>query len=149
MKTHLIHLHKEIVKKYSKKQCCGSYLFISFILDPGSWLLLFVVLPFFVAKILQNWKLYCVWTGTEKKNCANWHRLQYFLPKKLPPSSQKYGLGIRDAGSGIRKNLSRIQGSKKHWITGWGSGIWDLEKTYLGSRGQKGNGSRVRISNTG
>jgi hypothetical protein len=46
--------------------------------------------------------------------------LQYFLPKKLSLSSQKYGLGIRDPRSGIRnprsgkKNLSQTPGSKKH-----------------------------------
>ncbi len=31
---------------------------------------------------------------------------------------------------------------------GLGSGIRDPEKTYSGSRGQKGTGSRVRIRNT-
>jgi hypothetical protein len=31
-------------------------------------------------------------------------------------SSQKYGFGIRDPGSEIRKNLSRIPGSKRHRI---------------------------------
>jgi hypothetical protein len=39
--------------------------------------------------------------------------------QKLSLSSQKYGFGIRDP-----------------------------EKTYSGSRGQKGNGSRIRIRNT-
>jgi hypothetical protein len=32
---------------------------------------------------------------------------------------------------------------------GLGSGIRDPEKTYSGSRGQKGTGSRIRIRNTG
>ncbi len=45
--------------------------------------------------------------------------LQNFVPKKLSLSSQKYGFGIRDP-----------------------------EKTYSGSRGQKGIGSRIRIHNT-
>jgi hypothetical protein len=31
---------------------------------------------------------------------------------------------------------------------GLGSEIWDPEKTYSGSRGQKGTGSRIRICNT-
>jgi hypothetical protein len=50
-------------------------------------------------------------------------RLLKFLPKKLSPSPQKYGFRIRDPGSeirdprsGIRKNLFRIQGSKRHRI---------------------------------
>ncbi len=39
-------------------------------------------------------------------------------PKQLSLSSQKYGLGIRDSRSGLRKNLSRIldPGVKKHRI---------------------------------
>jgi hypothetical protein len=49
-----------------------------------------------------------------------------FLTKKLSLSSQKYRLGIRDPGSGIRKKP-----------------IPDP-----GSRGQKGTGSRIRIRNT-
>jgi hypothetical protein len=32
---------------------------------------------------------------------------------------------------------------------GLGAGIRDPEKTYSGSRGQKGTGSRIRIRNTG
>jgi hypothetical protein len=50
-----------------------------------------------------------------------------FLPKKLSLSSQKYGFGIRDPGSGIRQKPIRI-----------------LDP---GSRGQKGTGSRIRIRN--
>jgi hypothetical protein len=53
--------------------------------------------------------------------------LSYLLPKKLSLRSQKYRLGTgRDPGSEI----------------------WNLEKTYLGSRGQKSTGSRIRIRNT-
>jgi hypothetical protein len=53
-----------------------------------------------------------------------------FYPKKLSLSSQKYGFGIRDPGSG--KNLFRIPdpGVKKAQDPG--------------SRGQKGTGSRIR-----
>jgi hypothetical protein len=50
-----------------------------------------------------------------------------FYPKKLALRSQKYGFGIRDLRSGIRKKP-----------------IPDS-----GSRGQKGTGSRIRIRNTG
>ncbi len=42
-----------------------------------------------------------------------------FLPKKLSLNSQKYGVGIRDPRSGIRKKIysgSQIQGSKRHRI---------------------------------
>ncbi len=51
----------------------------------------------------------------KKKIWANFQRLLKVLPKELSLSSQKYGLGI-----------------------------WDPVKTYSGSRGQKGTGSRIR-----
>ncbi len=50
-----------------------------------------------------------------KKNRPIYKELENFLPKKLSLSSQKYGLGIRDLGSG--KNLVRIPESKRHRIT--------------------------------
>jgi hypothetical protein len=37
----------------------------------------------------------------------------------------------------------------KKWVWDPGSEIQDPEKTYSGSRGQKGTGSRIRIRNTG
>jgi hypothetical protein len=37
----------------------------------------------------------------------------------------------------------------KIWVWDPGSEIRDPEKTYSGSRGQKGTGSRIRIRNTG
>jgi hypothetical protein len=55
----------------------------------------------------------------KKKFGPIFKELKNFLPKKLSLSSQKYGFGIRDP-----------------------------EKTYPGNRGQKGTGSRIRISNT-
>jgi hypothetical protein len=48
-----------------------------------------------------------MWANLQKK-------LLNFLPKTLSLSSQKYRFGIRYQGSG--KNLSRIQGSKRHRI---------------------------------
>ncbi len=36
----------------------------------------------------------------------------------------------------------------KIWIWDPGSEIWDPVKTYSGSRGQKGTGSRIQIRNT-
>jgi hypothetical protein len=63
----------------------------------------------------------------KKKIWANFQRLKNFLLKKLSLCSQKYGFGIRDPRSGIRKKP-----------------IPDP-----GSRGQKGTGSRIRIRNTG
>jgi hypothetical protein len=54
-----------------------------------------------------------------KKFGPIFQKLLKFLPKKLSPSPQKYGFGIRDPGSEIRDP---------------GSGIRDSEKTYSGSR---------------
>jgi hypothetical protein len=56
----------------------------------------------------------------KKKMWANFQRIIEHFPQKFSLSSQKYGFGIRDP-----------------------------EKTYSGSRGQKGTGSRIRIRNTG
>jgi hypothetical protein len=50
----------------------------------------------------------------KKKIWANFQRIIELLPKKLSLSSQKYGFGIQDLGSG--KNLFRIQESKRHRI---------------------------------
>jgi hypothetical protein len=55
----------------------------------------------------------------EKNFFPIFQELLKFLPKKLSPSPQKYGFGIRDP-----------------------------EKTYSGSRGQNGTGPRIRIRNT-
>jgi hypothetical protein len=57
--------------------------------------------------------------GMLKKFGPIFKELYNFLLKKLSLSSQKYGFGI-----------------------------WDPEKTYPGSRGQKSTGSRIRIRNT-
>ncbi len=64
----------------------------------------------------------------KKKFCVICKESQNFLPKKLSLRSQKYGFGIRDPESGIRKKPIPDPGS------------W--------SRGQKGTGSRIRIRNT-
>jgi hypothetical protein len=56
-----------------------------------------------------------------KKMWANFQRIIELLTQKLSLSSQKYGFGIRDPGSG--KNLFQIPDP--------------------GSRGQKGTGSRI------
>ncbi len=50
---------------------------------------------------------------------ANFQRIKELFTQKLSINSQKYGFGIRDPRSGIRKKTysgSRIQGSKKHRI---------------------------------
>jgi hypothetical protein len=62
----------------------------------------------------------------KKKIWANFQRIKELFTKKLSKSSQKYGLGIRDPRTGIRKKP-----------------IPDP-----GSRGQKGTGSQIRIRNT-
>ncbi len=62
---------------------------------------------------------YFIFDMLKKKIWPIFQELLKFLPKKLSPSAQKYGFGIRDPRSGIRdpeKNLSRIQGSKRHRI---------------------------------
>jgi hypothetical protein len=59
----------------------------------------------------------------KKKFGPIFQELLKFLPKKLSPSPQKYGFGIRDP-------------SRKKPIPD------------PGSRGQKGTGSRIRIRNT-
>ncbi len=63
----------------------------------------------------------------EKKMGNFTKKYRTFYPKKLSLSSQKYGSGIRDPKSRIRKNPILDSGSR---------------------RGQKGTGSRIRIRNT-
>ncbi len=73
----------------------------------------FSCLTFFSSQISQNWKLFYFSTGTE--NCLSQLTKNYYtFYQKLSLNSEKYGLGIRDTRSG--KNLSRIQGPKKHRI---------------------------------
>ncbi len=55
-----------------------------------------------------------------------------FLPKKLSPSPQKYGFGIRDPRSG--KNLFRIQGSKRHRIPDPDPQHWFFQRLNCGSQ---------------
>jgi hypothetical protein len=122
---------------YIFSQCCGSGMFIP---DPGSWFLPIPdpgsripdpktatkergkkklnVKPFYVATKFNKIVNYFSFEVLKKKIWANFQRI---LPKKLSKSSSKYGLGIRDPRSGIRKKP-----------------IPDP-----GSRGQKGTGSRI------
>jgi hypothetical protein len=62
----------------------------------------------------------------KKKIWANFQKIIELFTKKIVKKLLIYGLGIRDPVSEIR----------------------DPEKTYSGSRGQKGTGSRIRIRNT-
>jgi hypothetical protein len=48
----------------------------------------------------------------KKKIWANFQRIKELLPKKLALSSQKYGFGIRDPRSGIRKKPIPDPGSR-------------------------------------
>jgi hypothetical protein len=48
-----------------------------------------------------------------------------FLPKKFSICSQIYGFGIRDPGP--EKNLSRIQGSKRHRIPDPDPQHWNID----------------------
>ncbi len=128
-------------------QCCGSGMFIP---DPGSWFLpipdpgsknsnkrqgwkIFFVKPFFVATNFTKMNIILFLMCGRKKFGPIFQELLKFLPKKLSPSPQKYGFGIRDPGSEIRDpeitySGSRIQGSKRHripdpqhWVSGSGS----------------------------
>ncbi len=85
-----------------------------------------VVILFYVATNFTKLKIILVLKCRRKKFGPIFKELFNFLPQKLPQSYQKYGFGIRDPGYEIR----------------------DPEKTYSGSRGQKGTGSRIRIRNT-
>jgi hypothetical protein len=87
----------------------------------------FVVRLLFVATNFTKLNIILFLKCRRKKFGPNFKELLKFLPKKLSLSSQKYGFGIRDSRSGIRKKP-----------------ILDP-----GSRDQKGTGSRIRIRNTG
>ncbi len=131
----------------SLQQCCGSGMFIP---DPGSWFLsipdpgsripdpgsknsnkrqgwkFFFFKPFFVATNFTKLNIILFLICWRKKFGPIFQELLKFLPKKLSPSPQKYGFGIRDRGSEIRdpkKNLFRIPdpGVKKAPDPGSGS----------------------------
>ncbi len=57
-----------------------------------------------------------------EKIWANFQRFIEFLPKKLSQSSQKYGFGIRDPRTGIRKNPIPDPGSRVKKAPDPGSG---------------------------
>jgi hypothetical protein len=101
----------------------------------------FVVITFYVATNFTKFQIILVLKCWRKKFGPNVKELQNFLPKKLSISSQKYGFGIRDPRSGIRKKPipdpgSRIQGSKRHRIPD------------PGVKKAPDPGSRIRIRNT-
>jgi hypothetical protein len=77
--------------------------------------------PFFVATNFTKLNIILFLICWRKKFGPIFQELLKVLPKKLSPSPQKYGFGIRDPRSGIR----------------------DPEKTYSWSRGKKGTGSRI------
>jgi hypothetical protein len=85
----------------------------------------FVVKPFFVAT---------KFTKLVNKIRANFQKVLDFLCKKLSLSSQKYGFGIRDPRSGIRKKTYsgsriRVQGSKRPRIRicNIGFSLWNAD----------------------
>jgi hypothetical protein len=82
-----------------------------------------VVIPFFLSHKFHKLN-YFIFEMLKKKIWANFLRIIELFTQKIV--SQKYGSGIRDPRSGIRKKP-----------------IKDPE-----SRGQKGTGSRIRIGNT-
>jgi hypothetical protein len=85
-----------------------------------------VVIPFCSHKF-HKIKNYFIFEMLKEKIWANFQIIIEFLHKKLSLSSKKYGFKNRYPRSRIR----------------------DPEKTYPGSRGHKGTGSRIRIRNTG
>ncbi len=73
----------------------------------------------FVATNFAKLNIILFWIRWRKKFGPIFQESFNFLPKKLSPSPQKYGFGIRDPRSGIRDREktysgSRIQGSKRH-----------------------------------
>jgi hypothetical protein len=88
----------------------------------------FVVIPFYVATNFTKLKIILVLKCWRKKFGPIFKELYNFLPQNLSLSSQKYGFGIRDPRSWIRKKPIPDPGS------------W--------TRVQKGTGSRIRIRNT-
>jgi hypothetical protein len=56
---------------------------------------------------------YFIFEMLKKKIWSNFQRIKELLPQKLSLSSQKYGFGIRDLISGIRKNPIPDPGVKK------------------------------------
>jgi hypothetical protein len=80
-----------------------------------------VVIPFFWSHKFHKIQKLFIFEMLKKKIWANFQRIIEFLPKKLSLSSQKYGFGIRDQGSG--KNRFRIPdpGFKKAPDPGSGS----------------------------
>ncbi len=108
--------------------------------DPGSknsnkrqgWKKIFVK-PFFVATNFTKLNIILFLICWRKKFGPIFQELLKFLPKKLSPSLQKYGFGIRDPGSGI--NLFRIPdpGVKKAPDPGSGSATLSFYLHWFGS----------------
>jgi hypothetical protein len=74
---------------------------------------------FFCSHKFHKIEYYFIFDMLKKKIWPNFSRIMEVFTQKLSLSTQKYGFGIRDP-----------------------------EKTYSGSRGQNGTGSRIRIRNT-
>jgi hypothetical protein len=74
---------------------------------------------------------YFIFEMLKKKIWNNFQRIVKDLPKKFSLSSQLYGFRIRDPVSG--KNISRIQGSKRHRIPDPDPQHWlqDLTRDYF------------------
>ncbi len=101
-----------------------------------------VVIPFFVAIISQNWKLFYFWNA-EEKNFGQFSKNYRTLYPKIVTKLSK--IWVWDPGSEIRDpektfSGSRIQGSKRHRIpdpicnTGWNQGFsrffcWLMEES--------------------
>jgi hypothetical protein len=75
--------------------------------------------PFFVAKNFTKLQIILFLKCRGKKSFTKNYRT--FYPKKLSLSSQKYGFGIRDPGSGIRNKPIPDPGVKKAPDPGSGS----------------------------
>ncbi len=97
----------------------------------------------FVSIIFTKMKIILFLQCLRKKILANFQIIiERFTQKKLSISSQKYGFGIRDPG--IKKAMdhgSRIPDPDPQHCSPIPRK--NPEKTYPGSRGQKGTGSRI------
>ncbi len=82
----------------------------------------FFVKPFFVATNFATLNIILFLICWRKKFGPIFQELFKFLPKKLSPSPQKYGFGIRDPRAGIRKKPIPDPGSRGQKGSDPGSG---------------------------
>jgi hypothetical protein len=110
---------------------------------PGSW---FLTIPDLGSRIQKQQQK----TGMKQVFCHS-----TFYPKNCHLALNRYKSEYYFIFDMVKKTLAQFSKSKWffypkncHQALKYGFGIWYPEKTYPGSRGQKGTGSRIRIRNT-